>query len=105
MHGNLPINALDARICRLSQTIKGDLLHGLLDGERTGFRIRIPVKNAGVDSIPSYNKMFVFQQVSDRLLVLLTAGNLATTQAVVNRLQPKRSTGSPFPWEHRPAAA
>jgi putative proteasome-type protease len=40
--------------------------------------------NAGVDYISSYSKMFVFQPASDRLFVLLAAGNLATTQAVVN---------------------
>ena len=43
--------------------------------------------NAGVDYISSYSKMFVFQPASDRLFVLLAAGNLATTQAVVNRIQ------------------
>jgi putative proteasome-type protease len=43
--------------------------------------------NAGVDYISSYSKMYVFQPASDRLLVLLAAGNLATTQAVVNRIK------------------
>jgi putative proteasome-type protease len=43
--------------------------------------------NAGVDYISSYSKMHVFQPASDRLFVLLAAGNLATTQAVVNRIQ------------------
>ncbi|MCP9860760.1 20S proteasome subunit A/B [Cyanobium sp. Cruz-8D1] len=40
--------------------------------------------NAGVDYISSYSKMHVFQPSSDRLFVLLAAGNLATTQAVVS---------------------
>ena len=40
--------------------------------------------NAGVDYISSYSKMYVFQPASDRLFVLLAAGNLATTQAVVS---------------------
>ncbi|MCT0210628.1 20S proteasome subunit A/B, partial [Synechococcus sp. CS-1333] len=31
--------------------------------------------------------MYVFQPASDRLFVLLGAGNLATTQAVVNHIQ------------------
>lgn len=40
--------------------------------------------NAGVDYISSYSKMHVFQPASDRLFVLLAAGSLATTQAVIN---------------------
>ncbi len=43
--------------------------------------------NAGVDNINTYCKMHTFQNSEDRLLVLLSAGNLATTQAVVRRLQ------------------
>jgi putative proteasome-type protease len=40
--------------------------------------------NAGVDYISTYSKMHVFQPSSDRLFVLLSAGSLATTQAVVS---------------------
>ncbi|MDM7954323.1 MAG: 20S proteasome subunit A/B [Cyanobium sp. CZS 25K] len=40
--------------------------------------------NAGVDYISSYSKMYAFQPASDRLFVLLAAGNLATTQAVIS---------------------
>ena len=40
--------------------------------------------NAGVDYISTYSKMHVFQPSPDRLFVLLAAGSLATTQAVVN---------------------
>ncbi len=40
--------------------------------------------NAGVDYISSYSKMHVFQPASDRLFILLVAGNLATTQAVIS---------------------
>jgi len=43
--------------------------------------------NAGVDYISTYSKMHVFQPAPDRLFVLLAAGNLATTQAVLNRIQ------------------
>ncbi|MEM9532821.1 MAG: peptidase [Pseudomonadota bacterium] len=43
--------------------------------------------NAGVDHISTYSKMRVFEQPGERTLVLLSAGNLATTQAVANRLQ------------------
>jgi putative proteasome-type protease len=40
--------------------------------------------NAGVDYISTYSKMYTFQPGPDRLFVLLAAGSLATTQAVVN---------------------
>jgi putative proteasome-type protease len=40
--------------------------------------------NAGVDYISTYSKMHVFQPAKDRLFVLLAAGSLATTQAVVS---------------------
>jgi putative proteasome-type protease len=40
--------------------------------------------NAGVDYISTYSKMYTFQPAPDRLFVLLAAGSLATTQAVVN---------------------
>jgi putative proteasome-type protease len=43
--------------------------------------------NAGVDYISTYSKMHVFQPAPDRLFVLLAAGNLATTQAVLNLIQ------------------
>lgn len=40
--------------------------------------------NAGVDYISSYSKMHIFQPAPDRLFVLMAAGNLATTQAVLS---------------------
>jgi putative proteasome-type protease len=43
--------------------------------------------NAGVDYISTYSKMHVFQPGPDRLFVLLAAGNLATTQAVVSAIR------------------
>ena len=43
--------------------------------------------NAGGDYISSYSKMHVFQPADDRLFVLLTAGNLATAQAVLHRIR------------------
>lgn len=42
---------------------------------------------AGVDYISTYRKMHTFQPRSDRLLVLLTSGNLATTQEVLDNLR------------------
>jgi len=43
--------------------------------------------NAGVDYISTYSKMHVFQPGPDRLFVLLAAGSLATTQAVVSAIR------------------
>jgi len=40
--------------------------------------------NAGVDNISTYSKTFVWEKPGERTLILMTAGNLATTQAVVN---------------------
>lgn len=43
--------------------------------------------NAGVDQVSTYSKMHVFGKDDDRQIVLLSAGNLATTQAVVARIR------------------
>lgn len=43
--------------------------------------------NAGVDHIATFRKMSVFEQPGERLIVLLCAGNLATTQSVVSLLR------------------
>lgn len=40
--------------------------------------------NAGLDHINTFRKMTVWEKPGDRVLVLLTAGNLAISQAVVN---------------------
>ena len=42
--------------------------------------------NAGVDNIATFSKMHVWEYPGDRVLVLLSAGNLAVTQAVVSLL-------------------
>lgn len=42
--------------------------------------------NAGVDSISTFRKMRVWEQPGERVVVLMSAGNLATTQAVVSLL-------------------
>jgi putative proteasome-type protease len=49
--------------------------------------------NAGVDYVSTYSKMHVFDKAGTRFFVLLTAGNLATTQAVVNII--KRDLANP----------
>lgn len=43
--------------------------------------------NAGPDMLSSHSKMHVFNPGNDRVFVLLAAGNLATTQAIVNRIE------------------
>ena len=43
--------------------------------------------NAGVDYVTTYSKMHVFAPGPDRLFVVLSAGNLATTQEVMNHIQ------------------
>lgn len=42
--------------------------------------------NAGVDHISTFRKLYVFQQEGERLLVLQSAGNLATTQSIISLL-------------------
>jgi len=43
--------------------------------------------NAGIDQVSSYSKMHAFGVDGERQFVLLSAGNLATTQAVVSQLR------------------
>ena len=42
--------------------------------------------NAGIDSISTFRKMHVWETPGERVLVMLSAGNLATTQSVVSLL-------------------
>jgi len=54
--------------------------------------------NAGVDHINTFRKMATFQRAHDRVLVLMSAGNLGITQAVVNLLQePPEDPKDPTP--------
>lgn len=43
--------------------------------------------NAGVDNVSMFKKMFSWERPGERVITLLTAGNLATTQAVVSLLE------------------
>jgi putative proteasome-type protease len=47
--------------------------------------------HAGVDNFAKFCKMTVFERVDDRVLVLLSSGNLAGTQAVVSVLKQRAS--------------
>ncbi len=42
--------------------------------------------NAGVDNIAQYRKLHFWRQPGDRVIVLLSAGNLAVTQSVISNL-------------------
>lgn len=46
--------------------------------------------HAGVDQVAAYSKMHTFGRDGDRQIVLLNAGNLATTQAVITQLRRDR---------------
>ena len=48
--------------------------------------------NAGVDNVSTYRKLHVFQPAADRLFVLESAGNLASTQQVLDRIDQDLST-------------
>jgi len=43
--------------------------------------------NAGIDSISTFRKMHVWENPGERVVVVMSAGNLATTQAVVSQLE------------------
>lgn len=42
--------------------------------------------NAGIDQVSTYSKMFRFETTADRSLVVMSAGNLATTQCVIEQI-------------------
>jgi putative proteasome-type protease len=42
--------------------------------------------NAGVDQIATFRKMRTFERASDRVIVVLSSGNLAVTQSAINLL-------------------
>ena len=54
--------------------------------------------NAGVDHISTARKMSVFEQPGERVLVLLGAGNLSLTQAVLHALSEPSDDGRPTLW-------
>jgi len=48
--------------------------------------------NAGFDQISTFRKMHVFEQQGERELVILSAGNLATSQSVISLLEKRCGT-------------
>lgn len=55
--------------------------------------------NSGIDNISTYRKMFTWSSPGERVITILTAGNLATTQAVVSLLDER----SKVPAERNPS--
>ena len=49
--------------------------------------------NAGVDHISTFRKMTIWEVPDERVIILLTAGNLAVTQSVVNLLNEGTENG------------
>ena len=48
--------------------------------------------NAGVDHINTFRKMHVFEKPGERVLVLMTSGNLSISQSVVNTVREKQES-------------
>ena len=53
--------------------------------------------NAGLDNIAKFCKMTVFERPGDRVIVLLSSGNLAGTQAVIGVLNQRCAAGDAVP--------
>jgi putative proteasome-type protease len=55
--------------------------------------------SAGPDNIAMYSKMMVWEIVGDRVITVLTSGNLATTQSVISllKMRSKDESGAPLP--------
>ncbi|MEL6376873.1 MAG: peptidase [Pseudomonadota bacterium] len=43
--------------------------------------------NAGLDNVSTFRKMAIWEETGERVITLLSAGNLATTQAVISLLE------------------
>ena len=56
--------------------------------------------NAGVDQVSTFMKMRVFERKDDRVIVVLSSGNLAMTQGVINLLERHQhaAEGTPTIW-------
>ena len=53
--------------------------------------------NAGLDNVSTFCKMAVFDRPGDRVIVLLSSGNLAGTQAVISILRQQAEAGGAEP--------
>ncbi len=52
--------------------------------------------NAGVDYVSVFSKMFRFELAPDRIFVIVTSGNLATSQAVIQQLRRDIEVSAPL---------
>lgn len=50
--------------------------------------------NSGVDNISTFRKLFQWSVPGERMIAVMTAGNLATTQAVISQLDERTKTPS-----------
>ena len=48
--------------------------------------------NSGVDNISTFRKMFHWEVPDERIITVMTSGNLATTQAVISKLEERNKT-------------
>ncbi len=55
--------------------------------------------NSGVDNISTFRKMFTWSVPGERIISIMTAGNLATTQAVISQLEERTKA----PGDRRPS--
>jgi putative proteasome-type protease len=55
--------------------------------------------NSGVDNISTFRKMFNWSVPGERIITIMTAGNLATTQSVISQLEERTKA----PGERRPS--
>ena len=51
--------------------------------------------NAGIDNVSQFRKLHFWRRTGDRVLVLLTAGNLAISQSVISIINEQLSTEAP----------
>ena len=56
--------------------------------------------NAGMDHISTFRKMHVWEQPGERVVTLMTAGNLSISQTVVNLLRLEQPSGYTEPLLH-----
>lgn len=50
--------------------------------------------NSGVDNISTFSKMFHWSVPGERIIAVMTAGNLATTQAVISQIEERNKAAS-----------
>ena len=55
--------------------------------------------NSGVDNISTFRKMFTWNVPGEGIISIMTAGNLATTQAVISQLEERTKA----PGDRRPS--